>query len=76
MNSKEKPWRWGKRKEERKSNQFLKRNNDNKQRRALIFLLFLSLSPLFFGSRHKGWRHREGRQLRVWRGSGTVHRVL
>jgi hypothetical protein len=50
--------KWGQWREERKSNQFLKRNDDDDRRvRALIFPLF---SPLFFlsslGARHKrGW---------------------
>jgi hypothetical protein len=47
--------KWGKWREERKSNQFLNRNDDDDRRlRALIFPLF---SPLFFlsslGARHK-----------------------
>jgi hypothetical protein len=66
--------------EERHPGRFLERNNDDGQRRALISLLFssllflsLSLSVLLMRD-NKGWRHREGRQLRVWRGAfGTVH---
>jgi len=39
MNSKEKPWRWGKRKEERNPNRFLERNDEDRRRRALVSLL-------------------------------------
>jgi len=42
MNSEEKPWRWGKQKEERNPNRFLERNNDD-GRHALISHLFSSL---------------------------------
>ena len=72
MNSEEKPCRWGKQKEERKSNRFLKRNGDNGRRRALIFLLFSSLplplpSLLWITAQGVGGTGR-GEEIRVWRG--------
>ena len=42
MNSKEKPWRRGEQKKERNPNQFLERNDEDRRRRALVFLLFSS----------------------------------
>ena len=52
MNSEEKSWRWGKRKDERSPNQFLERNGEDRRRRALVSLLFSSLlfSSLLFSS--------------------------
>jgi len=46
MNRENKPWRWGKQKEERNSNRFLERNDEDRRRRALISILFLPLYPL------------------------------
>jgi len=46
MNRENKPWRWGKRKEERNSNRFLERNDEDRRGRAPISLLFLPLYPL------------------------------
>ena len=72
MNNKEKPWRWGKWKEERNPNQVLERNNDD-GRHALISLLFSSLplplpSPFFDLVTHgKGAAH-VGMGVRVRRG--------
>ena len=43
MNSEQKPWRWGKRKEERNSNRFLERNDEDRRKRALVSLLSSSL---------------------------------
>jgi len=65
--------------EERNPDRFLERNDDGGQRRALISLLFLSLSlslslSILLMHGNKGWRHREGRQLRVWRGVGYCSR--
>jgi len=74
MNSENKLWRWGKRKEERNPNQFLEWNDEDRRRRALISLLFSSLPPplpsLFF--RSGGWRCR----FRFRKGRGTVAWVL
>ena len=46
MNSEEKPWRWEKQKEERKSYRFLEGNNNDGRCRSLISLLFLSILDL------------------------------
>ena len=43
MNNEKKPWRWGKRKEERNSNRFLERNDEDRRKRALVSLLSSSL---------------------------------
>jgi hypothetical protein len=58
MNSAEKPWRWGKRKEERKPNRFLERNDEDRRRRAVIFLLFLSHFSPFFPRQKEVVAHR------------------
>ena len=43
MNSEEKPWRWGKQKEERNPNRFFERNDEDRRRHAQIPSLLSSL---------------------------------
>ena len=80
MNSEEKPWRWGKCKEERNPNRFLERNDEDRRRRALVFLLFsslpLPLPSLFFRARE--WRHKGGRAdgAGFGKGRGTVEHTV
>ena len=73
MNSKEKPWRWEKRKQERNPNQFLKRNDEDRRRRALVSLLFSSLI-CFHGKRGGGAGRRRRLQGQQEEGEITVAR--
>jgi len=63
MNSEEKPWRWGKQKEERNPNWFLERNDEDrrgeKSQPSFSSLLFsLSPSSLLCFHGKKGWQCR------------------
>ena len=69
----------GKRKEARNPNRFLERNDEDRRRRALVFLFFsslpLPLPSLFFRARE--WRRKGGRAdgLGFGKGGTVAHTV-